>query len=155
MHRPQKARGTFQRLSRVWAARAIGRRTKIRLFNTLVRPVLLYGCETWKITKNDERNLNSFPCKSLRRIRIRIRILRREGENVCLKYQDGLLKVGGQEEDQKLLGEGQSSKSETKLGGRAGKQPNRLHKTESVGQPAWRTYAPTGAKRLDNDDKPG
>ena len=70
MHHPQKARGTFQRLSRVWAARAIGRRTKIRLFNTLVRPVLLYGCETWKITKNDERNLNSFPCKSLRRIRI-------------------------------------------------------------------------------------
>ena len=145
MHRPQKARGTFQRLSRVWAARAIGRRTKIRLFNTLVRPVLLYGCETWKITKNDERNLNSFPCKSLRRIRI----------TSALKYQDGLLKVGGQEEDQKLLGEGQSSKSETKLGGRAGKQPNRLHKTESVGQPAWRTYAPTGAKRLDNDDKPG
>ena len=85
MHHPQKARGTFQRLSRVWAARAIGRRTKIRLFNTLVRPVLLYGCETWKITKNDERNLNSFPCKSLRRIRIRIRILRREGENVCFK----------------------------------------------------------------------
>ena len=85
MHRLQKARDTFQRLSRVWAARAIGRRTKIRLFNTLVRSVLLYGCETWKITKNDERNLNSFPCKSLRRIRIRIRILRREGENVCFK----------------------------------------------------------------------
>ena len=83
MHRPQKARGTFQRLSRVWAARGIGRRTKIRLFNTLVRSFLLYGCETWKITKNDERNLNSFPCKSLRRIRIRIP--RREVENVCSK----------------------------------------------------------------------
>ena len=83
MHRPQKARGTFQRLRRVWAARGIGSRTKIRLFNTLIRPVLLHGCETWKITKNDERNLNSFPCKSLRRIRIRT--LRREGENVCFK----------------------------------------------------------------------
>ena len=36
-------------------------------------------------------------------------LLKREGEN------DGLLKVGGREEDQKLLGEGQSRKSETKL----------------------------------------
>ena len=31
MHRPQKAQGTFQRLGRVWAAREIGRRIKIRL----------------------------------------------------------------------------------------------------------------------------
>ena len=46
-------------------------------------------------------------------------ILRREGEN---EHYDGLLKVGGQEEDQELLGEGQSrQRSETKLGGRAGK----------------------------------
>ena len=43
--------------------------TKIK---TLVRPVLLYGCETWKITKNDERKLNSFQYKCLRRI-LRIR----------------------------------------------------------------------------------
>ena len=45
-------------------------------------------------------------------------ILKREGEN---EHWDGLLKVGGQEEDQELLGEGQSRKSKTKLGGRAGK----------------------------------
>ena len=43
--------------------------TKIK---TIVRPVLLYGCETWKITKNDERKLNSFQYKCLRRI-LRIR----------------------------------------------------------------------------------
>ena len=42
MHRLQKARDAFQRLRRVWAAKGIGRRTKIRLFKTLVRPVLLY-----------------------------------------------------------------------------------------------------------------
>ena len=53
-NRLQKARGVFQRLGKVWAARGIGRGTKICLFQTLVRPVLLYGCETWKITKADE-----------------------------------------------------------------------------------------------------
>ena len=34
MHRLQKARDAFQRLSRVWAARGIGKRTKIRLLKT-------------------------------------------------------------------------------------------------------------------------
>ena len=43
--------------------------TKIK---TIVRPVLLYGCETWKITKKDERKLNSFQYQCLRRI-LRIR----------------------------------------------------------------------------------
>ena len=66
-HPLQKARGAFQRLRRVWEARGIGRRTKVRKFKTLVRPVLLYGCETWKITKNDERKINSFQCQCLRR----------------------------------------------------------------------------------------
>ena len=60
-NRLQKARSAFQRLRKVWDARRIGRRTKIR-------PVLLYGCETWKITKTDERKLNSFQCQCLRRI---------------------------------------------------------------------------------------
>ena len=68
MNRLQKARRAFQRLGKVWAARGIGRRTKVRLFKTLIRPVLLYGCETWKITKADKRKLNSFQCQCLRRI---------------------------------------------------------------------------------------
>ena len=32
------------------------------------------------------------------------------------------------------------------------KQPKRKHKTESVGQTAWRPYGPTGAMRHDNND---
>ena len=59
LNRLQKARGAFQRLGKVWAAREIGRRTKIRLFKTLVQLVLLYGCETWTIAKADERKLIS------------------------------------------------------------------------------------------------
>ena len=51
-HCLQKVRGAFQRLRRDWAARGIRRRTKRRLFKTLVRPALQYGCETWKINKN-------------------------------------------------------------------------------------------------------
>ena len=43
MHRLQNARDAFQRLRRVWAARGVGRRTKIRLFKTLVRPAVKPG----------------------------------------------------------------------------------------------------------------
>jgi len=42
------------------------------LFKSLARPVLLYGCDTWKITKADDEKLNSFQCQCLRRI-LRIR----------------------------------------------------------------------------------
>lgn len=49
-----EAHGAFQGLRKAWANRGIGRRTKIHLFKTYVRPVLLYGGESWKITKNDK-----------------------------------------------------------------------------------------------------
>ena len=77
----------------------------------------------------------------------------RESVNAALQHHDGLPKVGGGEEDQKLLGEGQLRKSETKWGGRAEKQPKRFHKTQSVGQTAWRPYAPIGVIRHDDDEK--
>ena len=43
-------------------------RTKVRVFRSLVLPVLLYGCETWTLTKDLRRRLNSFGTRSLRRI---------------------------------------------------------------------------------------
>ena len=67
-NRLQKARGAFYRLNRIWNTRSIGRNTKIHLFKTLVRPVLLYGSETWKITLKDEKQLDTFQTKCLRRI---------------------------------------------------------------------------------------
>ena len=59
-------------IKQVWAVRGIRRRTKVHLFKTLVLPVLIYGCEARKITKANERKLNSFQCQCLRQI-LRIR----------------------------------------------------------------------------------
>ena len=59
-NRMQKARGAFQRLWKVWVARGIGKRARMCQFKTLVRPVPLHGCETWRITKTVERKPNSF-----------------------------------------------------------------------------------------------
>jgi hypothetical protein len=41
-----KARAAFHQLKNIWGSSEIGITTKIRLFNTIVKPLLLYGAET-------------------------------------------------------------------------------------------------------------
>ena len=52
----------------VWRCRYLCKRTKVRVFRSLVLPVLLYSCETWTLTAELRRRLNSFGTMSLRRI---------------------------------------------------------------------------------------
>ena len=67
-NRLSKARGTFVRLGKIWNSNSITRRTKMRLYKTLVMPVLLYGCETWKMNKEDNKAVDVFHNRCLRRI---------------------------------------------------------------------------------------
>ena len=66
--RLRKARGAFFNLKKIWNIRSIGRNTKIKLFKTLARPVLLYGCEAWKLTVAKEKKLDRFQFTCLKRI---------------------------------------------------------------------------------------
>ena len=66
--RLSKAREAFLNLKKIWNIRSIGRNTKIKLFKTLVRPVLLYGCEAWKLTVAKEKKLDRFQFTCRRRI---------------------------------------------------------------------------------------
>ena len=63
-----KARRAFQQLQPVWKTGSIRTHTKIRIFNTNVKSVLLYGSETWKLTKQIINKLQSFTNSCLRRI---------------------------------------------------------------------------------------
>jgi len=65
--RLRKAKAAFRKLRRIWISKQYNRRTKIRLFNTLVKPVLLYGSETQKTNVQDNRKLNSFQYQCLKR----------------------------------------------------------------------------------------
>ncbi len=47
-NRLSKARGAFIRLKKIWNSNNISIKTKLRLYKTLVVPVLLYRCETGK-----------------------------------------------------------------------------------------------------------
>jgi hypothetical protein len=41
---------------------------KIKIFRTIVLPVVLYGCETWSLTLRKERRLRVFENRVLRRV---------------------------------------------------------------------------------------
>ena len=67
-----KARHAFATMRPVWNNRNIHWKTKIRLFNSNVKTVLLYGAETWRRTKRLDQSLQVFINKCLRQI-LRIR----------------------------------------------------------------------------------
>jgi hypothetical protein len=49
-------------------SRVIHQQTKIRLYRTVIRPVLWYASESWTLTKKSELALDAFERKVLRRI---------------------------------------------------------------------------------------
>ena len=42
--------------------------TRIQLYETLVKSVLLYNCRTWGVSKDEQRKLNSFHRRQLRKV---------------------------------------------------------------------------------------
>jgi hypothetical protein len=66
--RIQKVRGAFTRLRNIRFEYNINKDTKIKLFNIYVKSVLLYGCQTWLVTCEIQRKLQSFVNRCLRYI---------------------------------------------------------------------------------------
>jgi hypothetical protein len=44
------------------------KKLKIRIYKTIILPVVQYGCETWSLTLREERKLRVFENRVLRRI---------------------------------------------------------------------------------------
>lgn len=63
-----KARAALIALKNIWRSNLIASRTKIRLFNSNVKSVLLYGAETWRTTKTTIKRIQTFINSCLRRI---------------------------------------------------------------------------------------
>jgi hypothetical protein len=59
-----KARASFKALMNIWRSHLNLSCTKIRLFNSNVKSVLLYGAETWRTTKTTIKKVQMFinPC---------------------------------------------------------------------------------------------
>jgi hypothetical protein len=49
------------------SSRFLSTNIKIRIYNTVIFPVVLYGCETWSLTLREEHRLRVFENRVLRR----------------------------------------------------------------------------------------
>ena len=46
----------------------LSKNLKIKIYRTIILPVVLYGCETWSLTLREEHRLRVFESRVLRRI---------------------------------------------------------------------------------------
>ena len=60
--------GAFIQLKNIWSSRDLAITTKIRIFNTNVKSVLLYGAETWRTTVRTINKIQTFINNCLRQI---------------------------------------------------------------------------------------
>ena len=63
-----KARQVFNTLRQIWRSRVLSVRIKIKLFNTNMKSVLLYGSETWRRKNTNNHKLKTFLNQCLRTI---------------------------------------------------------------------------------------
>ena len=67
-NRLQKAKSSFVQLNKVWRSPNISEKTKIKIYNSSVLSVLLYGAECWRVTQRDSQRLSGFHTSCLRKI---------------------------------------------------------------------------------------
>jgi hypothetical protein len=67
-NRISKANIAFSQLNNIWTAGYLSLKTKIRIFESNVKSVLLCGCETWKSTAKTKRSMQAFINRCLRKI---------------------------------------------------------------------------------------
>jgi hypothetical protein len=59
-------------LATIWfslsSSRLLSRNVKVKIYKTIILPVVLYGCEMWSLTLREEHRLRVFENRVLRRI---------------------------------------------------------------------------------------
>ena len=63
-----KARAAFLVLKNIWASRGISMRTKLRIFNSNTKSIMLYGCKTWHTPQTMQQKIQTFFSTCLRLI---------------------------------------------------------------------------------------
>ena len=58
----------YHSVQNLLSSRVLSKNLKIKIYGTIILPVVLYGCETWSLTLREERKLRVFENMVLRRI---------------------------------------------------------------------------------------
>ncbi|XP_060518457.1 uncharacterized protein LOC132697179 [Cylas formicarius] len=66
--RIQKGNKCFFALQNLFKSRLISRNSKLRIYSAVIKPIVMYGSETWTMTKQNELVLRRFERRMLRKI---------------------------------------------------------------------------------------
>jgi hypothetical protein len=58
----------YHSVQNILFSRLLSKNIKIRIYKTIILPVVLYGCETWSVTLREEHRLRVLKKRVLRRI---------------------------------------------------------------------------------------
>jgi hypothetical protein len=58
----------YHSVQRLPSSRLLSRNLKVKIYRTIILPVVLYGCETWSLTLREEHRLRVYDNRVLRRI---------------------------------------------------------------------------------------
>jgi len=56
----------YHSVQNLFSSRLLPKNLKIKIYRTIILPVVLYGCETWSLTLREERTLRVFENMVLR-----------------------------------------------------------------------------------------
>jgi len=66
--RVKSGNACYRSVQNLLSSSLLSKNLKIKIYRTIIFPVVLYGCETWSLTLRDERRLRVFENRVLRRI---------------------------------------------------------------------------------------
>jgi len=58
----------YRSVQNILSSSLLSKNLKIKIYRTMIVPVVLYGCETWSLTLREERRLRVFENRVLRRV---------------------------------------------------------------------------------------
>ncbi|KAJ4447183.1 hypothetical protein ANN_09184 [Periplaneta americana] len=67
-HRINMGNACYYSVEKLLSSSLLSKNLKVRIYKTVILPVLLYGCETWTLTLREEHRLRVFENKVLRKI---------------------------------------------------------------------------------------
>ena len=81
-------------LDSIFKSRDITLPTKVRLVNTMVFPVVMYGCESWAVKKDERRRIDAFELWCWRRLLRVPWTARRSNQSVLKEINPGIALEG-------------------------------------------------------------
>ena len=67
-NRLRSGNACYHSVQNLLSSRLLSKNLKIKIYRTIILPIVLYGCETWSLTLQEERKMRVFGNMVLRRI---------------------------------------------------------------------------------------